>query len=421
MRFITNSTLHWKQWAADAIAFSLFGLIFLTKYTTITHHAILIIGLLAFIFSKVFRSRWISIFSNQQFRYILYPFIIWFIASLAISLIHKNDGTFSFPSNALIIILSTIVFCFTPSKHTHKFFIYGIACGAILAFSWGLFYFTTGNSGRNQGPTNNPIYFGNISALIMLFCLSIALLAYNLSNRLRTIFVILSILAGLASLTSQSRSSGLIIFCILPLLLSKEGDKFKSNLIKVLLGALTLSIYLAVTTISVQKYLRLDEITVTTETESQMYNQVTGYRYELWRCAWEIFTLNPLIGAGPDGFKMRWKKKVDSGKVKYADYFNQPHNDILHAASSGGVIKLIAYVLLIIGPFLFFYRCFKRLRIHGNSYIWSIMGMQLVGAFFLLGLTTSTFDIQIYSTVYSIAIAILALLSDNFSPNSEFS
>jgi len=345
--------------------------------------------------------------------------MIWFVASLAISLIHKNDGTFSFPSPALIIILSTVIFCFSPSKNIQRFFIYGIACGAILASKWGVFYFLTESNVRNQGPTNNPIYFGNISALIMLFCISIALLANNLSNKSRTIFVILSVLAGFASLTSQSRSSGLIIFCVLPLLITKGGNNFQSKLIKVLFGLLIISIYLAATSISVKKYLRLDEMTVTATTKSQTYDQFTGNRYELWQCAWEMFISNPLVGTGPEGFKTQWRMKIDNGEVKNADHFNQPHNDMLHAASSGGLIKLVAYLLLITGPFLFFYKCFRRVSIHENSRMWPIMGMQLVGAFFLFGLTTSTFDIQIYSTVYSVVVTILALLSNDFSSHSE--
>ena len=48
-----------------------------------------------------------------------------------------------------------------------------------------------------------------------------------------------------------------------------------------------------------------------------------------------------------------------------------------------------------------------------------LMGMQLVGVFFLTGLTNSNFDLEIYSTSYGVLVAVLARLCLAESKNNN--
>jgi O-antigen ligase len=102
---------------------------------------------------------------------------------------------------------------------------------------------------------------------------------------------------------------------------------------------------------------------------------------------------------------------MQSGESRRADAeHNQPHNDLLNAASTGGVLKLMAYVFLITAPFMFFYKKYKASQQDVNQRILPIMGMQVVAAFFMTGLTNSNFDLQIYSTTFAVVVCVLAKL-----------
>ena len=98
---------------------------------------------------------------------------------------------------------------------------------------------------------------------------------------------------------------------------------------------------------------------------------------------------------------------MDDGAVIETAMHNQPHNDILNAASLGGIFKLLSYLGLICGPFVFFFRRYKLGGDWGRK-LFPLLGMQVVGAFLLTGLTNSNFDLQIYSTVYAVLVCVLA-------------
>ena len=103
---------------------------------------------------------------------------------------------------------------------------------------------------------------------------------------------------------------------------------------------------------------------------------------------------------------------MQSGESEKADAeHNQPHNDILNAAATGGILKLMAYLFLIAAPFVFFYKRYKATKLDLDKRMLPMMGMQVVAAFFIAGLTNSNFDLQIYSTTYAVLICVLAKLS----------
>jgi O-antigen ligase len=125
-----------------------------------------------------------------------------------------------------------------------------------------------------------------------------------------------------------------------------------------------------------------------------------------------MFKENPLLGIGTKNFETDFKRRVENHEVQMGDVFHlQPHNDLLHAASSGGLLKLAAYLFLIAGPFVFFYKQYRSYKFDLDRRVFPMMGMQVVAAVFVTGLTNSNFDLQIYSTVYAVSICVLARLS----------
>jgi O-antigen ligase len=84
---------------------------------------------------------------------------------------------------------------------------------------------------------------------------------------------------------------------------------------------------------------------------------------------------------------------------------------VFHAVSSGGVLKLCAYLGLLLAPWIFFYKHYKAARSQYADCLMPILGMQVVAAYFLFGLTNSILDLQIYSTTYAMLVCLLAKLT----------
>lgn len=404
-------------------AFSIFGLLFIFKPNTLLPTLILIFGIFLLIFESSLRSEWISNFKNPTFKWVTLPFIAWFLTSLFIALIHINEAGFIFPSNAFRIGIASVLLCFSISDNSKKFLILGLIVASIASFSWGLFEILEENV-RAQGTTNNPIHFGNITALIALICLSLTLLESKLTTKTRLALLLSAFLSAFASAFSQTRSSALIIFCIIPLFLITKKNNFNKKIIYTISAIFIVIIALSFASTEFQRLLRVDHIFHEIRTNKQVNHEIiTGNRYEMWHSAWMSFKEHPITGLGPDGFKNSLEKHILSGEINSTEIFNQPHNDILHAASSGGIIKLISYLSLLFFPFYFFYSQYKKNKSHENMMAWPIIGMQVVGAYFLFGLTNSNFDLQIYSTIYAILICILMKISlinpDARSPNTR--
>jgi O-antigen ligase len=163
---------------------------------------------------------------------------------------------------------------------------------------------------------------------------------------------------------------------------------------------------------SIQEKLRIKETANEIELiDSKNYQGSIGSRLSMWQTAWSMFQEHPLLGIGPNKFQSEFARRMQSGESPRADAeHNQPHNDLLNAASTGGVLKLLAYVFLIAAPFMFFYKKYRVNKLDLNARIIPLIGMQVVAAFFLTGLTNSNFDLQIYSTTYGVLVCVIAKL-----------
>ncbi|MEN9670287.1 MAG: hypothetical protein RL018_564, partial [Pseudomonadota bacterium] len=126
---------------------------------------------------------------------------------------------------------------------------------------------------------------------------------------------------------------------------------------------------------------------------------------------WHIFKENPIVGIGSRRFESELIRRAQIGEIPNTDIHNQPHSDIMHALSSGGILKLLSYLGILVAPFVFFYRRYRDAGNDTEMQLMPILGMQLVGAYFLTGLTNSNFDLQIYSTTYAVLVCVLAKLS----------
>jgi O-antigen ligase len=222
-----------------------------------------------------------------------------------------------------------------------------------------------------------------------------------------------ALLALAASVASYSRSAFLVFLCLAPVFVLTAVDYLHRWLVRLTYAFAFVFVVVVACTPSVQESLRIKAAVSDLEMmESSNYQGSMGSRLVMWQAAWSMFQAHPVVGVGPNKFREILIHKMETAEVPRADAeHNQPHNDLLNAAATGGLIKLAAYLMLLVGPFVFFRKKYQSLKGSEAHRIWPIMGMQVVAAFFITGLTNSNFDLQIYSTTYAVLVCVLAKLS----------
>jgi O-antigen ligase len=414
--------IFFDRWALSIVAFSVFGFLFLFKPTTLIPTLVFVLGGCFLLLSKSWRQKFMMLFSRPDLKLIAWPFLLWFFVELFVASIHHAHGLVqSFPSNALRFVFALTLLCLTVRSEVKKYFYFGLIVGAFVAALWGgVEVMVLNDIERAQGPTNNPIHFGNLTAILSLMCLSIALLATDLTVKLRSLLLVATLLAAFASMTSYTRSSFFIFLCVIPLALFRNKDKFHEISIKIFGVGLVVAVFAIFGSQNMQDKLRIHQFKeMSSKSENVNYMAVTSNRSGMWQTAWILFKTHPFVGVGPDGFQSNFESFLASGVISSDvtgdaipnQLHNQPHNDILYSASTGGVLKLAAYCFIIFGPFLFFYRQYKNLQIKSVCRVVPMLGMQVVAAYFLTGLTNSNFDLQIYCTTYAVLVCLLAKIS----------
>lgn len=421
MAYSAKNELMIKQIAAIAkthvfsvLAFSIFGLMFAMRPVTWLPTLILLGCAIAAVVNQGFRCKLMTVASGKDLRWVVVAFAGWFAACLMVGLWHVGLSKHAFPENPFRIFLALGVLALTVHKASKKWFITGLLVASVCVALNVLYGYVAYDDyfPRISGTTNHPIHFGNFSALLAVLLISVALLGRGYKAALRALCLSGALLALGATVASQSRSSFGALLCLAPLCVVAKTDLFHRWTLRVTY-VLTIAVTLLVaTTPSLQEKLRLTTVVSDIEMiEANNYQGSVGSRLAMWKAAWSMFEAHPIVGIGPHKFQAEFIKKMQAGEVPRADAeHNQPHNDILNAASTGGVLKLMAYLFLMVGPFAFFYKKYKSNQLNLDARMLPIMGIQVVFVFFITGLTNSNFDLQIYSTAYAVVVCVLARL-----------
>ena len=401
--------------AFAVLAFSVFGMLFVMRPMTWLPTLIILLCTVWMLFSASARKRLRVMMSEDDFSLVVQPLVIWFVVCLVIGLWHLGFARKTFPDNASRMAMASFTIALTVTALAGRAFFWGLltasvfATLAVLNGYWGAGAILP----RISGTTNHPIHFGNFAALLAVLLFSVALLARSCHKFFRVACFVGALLACGAAAASQSRSAVGVLLCLLPLIVTAKTDRFHKWAIRLAaLVALVVSVVVA-TNPAVQERLRLKEAAVDMQqVEANNYRTSIGARFAMWHAGWLMFKENPLLGIGPGKYQADFGRRIELGEVPMGDVVHgQPHNDLLHSASSGGLLKLVAYLFLMAGPFVFFYKKYKVNRHDLDKRVFPIMGMQVVAAFFITGLTNSNFDLQIYSTMYAVLVCVLARLS----------
>jgi O-antigen ligase len=400
--------------AFEALAFSMLGLMFAMRPVTWAPTLILLCSVLAVLLNGRYRCTVMARACEPELRWIVASFVVWFVVCLFVGVWHWGWAKQAFPAGAFRVLLALGAFTLLISAASKNYFVAGMLAASIFAVAnvvhgqWAMDQYFP----RIRGTTNHPIHFGNFTALVAVLLLSVAFLGRFYKQRWRLLYVFGALLALVASAASLSRSSFVALLCVVPLLLVTQTDVLHRWLNRLVYVAVVACTALVMMFTPAQEALRLKAAVSDVEMmEANNYQGSMGARIAMWRGALAMFGEHPWVGIGPHRFHQDFSARVARGEVPQADAnHNQPHNDMLNAAATGGVLMLVAYLFLIASPFAFFYKIYQRHRLDLDRRVLPLMGMQLVGVFFLTGLTNSNFDLEIYSTSYGVLVAVLARL-----------
>ena len=399
-------------YAFNVTAFAILGLLFVTRPTTWLPTLVVLLASVAALFFKKYRSRCLGVWSRGQYQWIAKAFLAWFLVALFLALLHSAEGVLNFPDNELRMVLALTLLAMLVQPNSRSWFLWGLALAGFAALYWALQSWPWTTVSRVQATTNNAIHFGNLSAVVALLTATVAFCAIDLRWRGQAVFILAAICGAVGAASSLSRSSFVVLLCLLPV--GFVGAKttlklwFQRGLFVFLIAA---TVGLTVST-TLRDKLRISEAVADVQQMAQgNYQSSLGARVAMWKTAWLIFEEHPLIGIGAGHFQAQIIRRIEMGEIPTTEIYNQPHSDIMHSLSSGGLLKFFAYLGILFAPFVFFYKRFRDEKNNSDRWLMSILGMQVVGAYFLTGLTNSNFDLQIYSTTDAVLVCVLAKLS----------
>jgi O-antigen ligase len=403
-----------KAHVFSVLAFSSFGLMFVMRPMTWLPTTIILLSTIVIVCRAELRRKALALATDSDLRWIVASFVAWFAVCLFLGLWHLGFANRFFPENPFRIFLALSALMLTVQALSKRLWIAGLGVASVclvLNVIYGHMFFDE-YFPRISGTTNHPIHFGNFAGLIALLLTSLAMLCRSESVRFRSLCIVGAVLALVSAVASQSRSSFVVLLCLVPLAFLGMKDQLHRWLVRVGITLTVVMLVAVATQPNIQEKLRVKAFAEDIEMiASNNYQGSMGSRLAMWQTAWSMFKEHPVLGIGPNKFQSEFARRMQSGESPRADAeHNQPHNDLLNAASTGGLLKLMAYVFLIAAPFMFFYKKYKARQQDVNQRMLPIMGMQVVAAFFLTGLTNSNFDLQIYSTTFGVVVCVLAQL-----------
>lgn len=145
-----------------------------------------------------------------------------------------------------------------------------------------------------------------------------------------------------------------------------------------------------------------------------------GIRFQLWQAALKLFIENPFYGVGYDGFYFSAIHLKDLGIISQeAAYLAsaEVHNEILGHAVRFGTLGLVSILLVYLVPLIIFLHCSRTTKPELRTA--SIIGISLISAFFIFGLTVEIFNLKMTIAFFSLMLAILLAIATHPSSVKE--
>lgn len=254
------------------------------------------------------------------------------------------------------------------------------------------------------------ISFGNISLLLGMMSLAGFFLVNNIPyKKTFNLFTILAFIMGVTgSLISGTRGGWIAIPFFISLFLIYLPVRRDYKIIASIMFILAL-----VLTYYTNNYIqtRVDSVYQNAQayynSDSDESITSTGRRLVEWKAGWLMFRSSPIVGIGSGQYEQVLQKQIEAGKVKKIELVGHAHNEILQLLAITGIIGFTAYMFLYIGITHFFYSTLSTSQNQNIKYL-SFLGIMIVGAYFIFGLTNYSFGHHVMVTFFSVMIATLA-------------
>ena len=133
-----------------------------------------------------------------------------------------------------------------------------------------------------------------------------------------------------------------------------------------------------------------------------------GMRLQIWAASLRIFLDHPLFGVGDAGYREQVSRFVDSGVIstKAAEFaLAEVHQQILSYAVKYGLMGLLSMLAVFLVPLVLFIRSARSIRARQRDA--AVLGIGVVTAFFIFGLTVEIFNLKMTVTFYTMTVAVL--------------
>jgi len=257
---------------------------------------------------------------------------------------------------------------------------------------------------------SNPIFFACLT-----FCMLSVVLALGAPLCRRwygMLWLIGSIGAGIfAVLSSGTRAAWLAAPVVLVLLLLFSWRQLSPAWARTVLVLVLASPLLAYQWPSVKDRVELaaSEVRLYLQSDDPRDHARTtsiGKRLEMWRTAWRLFIRQPLLGTGPNGYKMAGREQARSGRASpWIEQYDDPHNEYLGALAMRGLPGLASVVLLLSVPGLL---CWHRVRGPDDENTpLALAGLLVVTSFAIFGLTSNPLEQESEALFYAFTLALI--------------
>lgn len=305
---------------------------------------------------------------------------------------------------------------------------FGLVCGAIAAGISAIYQILVLDLNNRAGGVIHPITFGDIS-LVMGF-MSVAGSGWFLKHyKWGLLFPVLGLAFGLlASILSESRGGWLAFpaaFGLFAWFSLKHISMIKLLSVLVLI-LVALSVIYNTPQFKVKDRVNQTVTNLGNYIESNNVDDAArrtslGIRLEMWKVSWYIFRENPLLGVGWDSYSAQAKKYVSQGLVsKNVAGYPHPHNQFLSALAKGGLLGLLAIILLIGVPLVSICHLLMTDDILPNARRICMAGLVFLLSYIAFALTEAVFERYRLMTFFAFYVTVLmALLQSTKNPEHK--
>ncbi len=298
-----------------------------------------------------------------------------------VGILFNGEALRSLDKPVMLFLIVPLVFLFRRIKLKEDFFCTVTFLGMSLLYGV-LFYGGSFFETRVAPQGVNPVAFGYV--LVIMFCFELVLKARTNKNLFLKGGAILMTFSLIVLSGTRMAILSTVIVSIVYILASFNKKRRLISLV-VLIGVLSTSIY---TSKTLQNRLTQTQNAISLARKGELKTSI-GYRFEMWKAAFNIGWENPILGAGSEGHIKERSRIIKKGVViPEISKFVQYHNVFLDSFAKRGLLGALGASFLLFIPFFYFFRKVFFFNLNEERRR-DIFGLIVFLAFILFALTDS--------------------------------